>query len=58
MQLIGQAVSFFRPLGRDKLRLRCAPYNHRAQHFYQKYGFVKVGEDVYKRQPEHRSRAG
>ncbi|MCI8423228.1 MAG: GNAT family N-acetyltransferase [Lawsonibacter sp.] len=45
VQLIGQAVAFFRPLGRDKLRLRCAPYNDRAQHFYGKYGFVKVGEE-------------
>ncbi len=45
VQLIGQAVSFFRPLGRDKLRLRCAPYNRRAQRFYAKYGFVKVGEE-------------
>ncbi len=45
VQLIGQAVSFFRPLGRDRLRLRCAPYNLRAQRFYAKYGFVKVGEE-------------
>lgn len=51
VQLIGQAVSFFRPLGRDKLRLRCAPYNDRAQHFYQKYGFVKVGEEQGSRVP-------
>ena len=51
VQLIGQAVAFFRPLGRDKLRLRCAPYNDRAQHFYQKYGFVKVGEEQGSRVP-------
>lgn len=51
IQLIGQAVSFFRPLGRDKLRLRCAPYNQRAQHFYQKYGFTKVGEESGSRVP-------
>lgn len=44
IQLIGQAVSFFRPLGRDKLRLACPPDNYRAQHFYAKYGFVKVGQ--------------
>ena len=44
-------MSFFRPLGRDKLRLRCAPYNDRAQHFYQKYGFVKVGEEQGSRVP-------
>ena len=51
IQLIGQAVSFFRPLGRDKLRLRCAPYNAHAQHFYAKYGFVKVGEEQGSRVP-------
>lgn len=51
IQLIGHAVAFFRPLGRDKLRLRCAPYNHRAQHFYKKYGFVKVGEETGTRVP-------
>ena len=51
VQLLGQAVSCFRPLGRDKLRLRCAPYNHRAQHFYQKYGFVKIGEEQNSRVP-------
>ena len=45
VQLIGQAVHFFRPLGRDKLRLRCAPYNDRAQRFYARYGFTKIGEE-------------
>lgn len=51
VQLIGQAVAFYRPMGRDKLRLRCAPYNHRAQHFYQKYGFVKIGNEAGGRVP-------
>ena len=51
IQLIGQAVAFFRPLGRDKLRLRCAPYNHRAQHVYGKHGFVKIGEETGSRVP-------
>lgn len=51
IQLIGQAVSFFRPMGRDKLRLRCAPYNQRAQRFYQKYGFTKIGEEQGSRVP-------
>ena len=51
VQLIGQAVAFYRPLGRDKLRLRCAPYNHRAQHFYQKYGFAKIGDEAGGRVP-------
>ena len=45
VQLIGEAVSYFRPMGRDKLRLRCAPCNTRAQRFYGKYGFEKVGEE-------------
>lgn len=51
VQLIGHAVSFFRPLGRDKLRLRCAPYNHHAQHFYATHGFVKIGEEQGSRVP-------
>ena len=51
MQLIGQAVSVYRPMGRDRLRLRCAPYNDRAQRFYQKYGFAKVGEEENSRVP-------
>ncbi len=51
IQLIGQAVSFFRPFGRDRLRLRCAPYNSRAQHFYAKYGFAKIGEEQGSRVP-------
>ena len=49
--LIGQAVSFYRPLGRERLRLRCAPYNSRAQHFYAKYGFQKIGEEQGSRVP-------
>ncbi len=51
VQLIGQAVSVYRPMGRDRLRLRCAPYNDRAQRFYQKYGFAKVGEEENSRVP-------
>ena len=51
IQLIGQAVAYFRPMGRDKLRLRCAPYNEHAQHFYRKHGFVKVGEEQGSRVP-------
>ena len=31
--------------------LRCAPYTSRAQHFYQKYGFVKIGEESGSRVP-------
>ncbi len=51
IQLIGQAVAFYRKLGRDRLRLRCAPHNHRAQHFYQKYGFYKIGDETGSRVP-------
>lgn len=43
VQLIGQAISSFRPLGRTRLRLRCAPDNEVAQRFYHKYGFQKAG---------------
>lgn len=51
IQLIGQAVSVFRPMGRDKLRLRCAPYNAPAQRFYAKHGFRKIGEETGSRVP-------
>ncbi len=44
VQLMGEAVSLYRELGRDRLRLRCAPDNAVAQRFYRRYGFVKVGE--------------
>ena len=44
VQLLGQAVSTYRPLGRDILRLRCAQENAAAQHFYHKHGFQKTGE--------------
>lgn len=43
VQLIGQAVSTYRALGRDRLRLRCAPENGVAQRFYKKYGFTRIG---------------
>mgnify|MGYP002611901108 CR=1 FL=1 len=44
-------VSFYRPLGRQYLRLRCASYNSPAQHFYQRYGFYKIGEEQGSRVP-------
>lgn len=44
VQLLGQAVSTYRGMGRTSLRLQCAPQNFPAQRFYQKYGFSKVGE--------------
>lgn len=43
-QLLGQAVSTYRPLGRDILHLRCAQDNRAGQRFYQKHGFHKIGE--------------
>ncbi len=45
VQLLGQAISTYRPMGRDKLRLRCAPENAVAQRFYQAHGFIKIGEE-------------
>jgi len=42
VQLLGQAVSVYRPLGRTCLQLRCAPDNLVAQRFYRRYGFRKV----------------
>lgn len=43
VQLLGQAIAVARPLGRSKLRLRCAPTNYIAKRFYARYGFRKVG---------------
>ena len=43
VQLLGEAVSVYRPLGRTRLRLRCAPDNAVAQRFYARYGFRKIG---------------
>lgn len=45
IQLIGEAVSRFRELGRTRLRLRCAAENQVAQNFYHRCGFRKTGED-------------
>ncbi|MDD6188424.1 MAG: GNAT family N-acetyltransferase [Clostridiales bacterium] len=42
VQLIGHAVSFYRPLGRKKLRLNVAADNKNAIKFYTKYGFTEV----------------
>lgn len=51
VQLIGQAISTYRPLDRRYLRLRCAPDNQIAQSFYRKYGFHKIGQDPGSRVP-------
>jgi len=45
VQLLGQAVCSYRAMGRDRLRLHCAPDNTPAQAFYRRYGFQKVGSD-------------
>ena len=42
VQPIGQAVAYYRPLGRKALRLRVAEENVRARAFYEKYGFRQV----------------
>ncbi len=44
VQLLGQAISVYRALGRDRLRLRVAESNHGAIRFYKKYGFSETGE--------------
>lgn len=43
VQLVGKAVSVFRPRGRDKLRLVCSEANETALKFYRKYGFRITG---------------
>ncbi len=45
VQLLGQAVCTYRAMGRQLLRLRCAPENERAKKFYHSHGFCKVGEE-------------
>ncbi len=45
VQLLGHAVCTYRAMGRQVLRLRCAPENERAKKFYRSHGFRKVGEE-------------
>lgn len=45
VQLLGVAVSAYRNLGREYLRLRCAQENTLAQRFYHRYGFRTVGQE-------------
>lgn len=45
VQLLGHAVCTYRAMGRQVLRLRCAPENERAKKFYASHGFYKVGEE-------------
>lgn len=51
VQLMGQAVSAYRPRGRNYLRLRCAPDNEAAQRFYRRGGFQKIGQAAGSRVP-------
>lgn len=43
VQLLGEAISICRPLGRTRLRLRCSPANEYAKRFYRANGFVYIG---------------
>ena len=43
-QILGQAISVYRELGKSYLCACVAQNNVRAQGFYQKYGFVNHGE--------------
>jgi len=51
IQLLGQAISTFRPLGRNKIRLRCSEDNEQGMHFYLKNGFRPVGPAPYSKVP-------
>ena len=44
IQFIGQAVTFYRQLGRSRLQLSVAHTNAHALAFYQKYGFYEAGK--------------
>lgn len=46
IQLIGQAVSFYRKRGRTRLQLCVSPRNCRALAFYRKYGFMPAGSST------------
>ena len=45
VQLLGQAVSSCRAMGRQFLRLYCAPENRQAEKFFHTHGFYKAGEE-------------
>lgn len=46
VQLLGQAVSVYRSLGREKIRLTVSERNEQTLAFCEKYGFGKAGEFV------------
>ena len=43
VQLLGQAVAYYRPLGRERLRLALADGNETARRFFTEYGFFSAG---------------
>ncbi len=43
VQLLGEAISIYRAMGRTRLRLRCAPENTTALRFYTRHGFYQIG---------------
>jgi len=51
VQLVGHAVSVYRRLGRKSLRLHVSVENKNAISFYEKLGFVRLGEDEGVRAP-------
>jgi 2,3-bisphosphoglycerate-dependent phosphoglycerate mutase len=46
VQLLGQAVSVYRSLGREKLRMTVSEKNEQTLGFCLKYGFIKTGEII------------
>ena len=45
-QLLGYALSYYRRLGRGRLRLKVAEDNRHAQAFYLRNGFVRTGSEL------------
>ena len=43
IQLLGQAVKYYRPLGRNTLRIALSDQAEQARRFFQRYGFAPVG---------------
>lgn len=46
VQMLGQAVWYYRPLGRDRLRLVLPEQDVAAQRFFSQYGFHPVGDTI------------
>ena len=44
IQVLGKAVSIYRPMGRNALQLACSQRNEAALHFYEHYGFRVTGD--------------